>query len=378
MRHLDEDLLTVDVGDHLGEEFGVEANLHGLALVLAGQFLVCIVGELQVLGSHDQFVLLDGETHLVRCLVGEETDAAECVEERIAVDCKAVGVVLGDGGIVVGVAAFDEAADDVEVLEGEESIRVVVFHAYLQFLFVGGDDVLHHHDGFAGKDERDGVVALDVVAAIAHQLVGVGGHEGDVFGVDFAQDTAHLLAHLVVGGGEGGLADGVGQQAAGQGDAGGVVRLGHGGEGFGVFTRQTVASFAGGDADTIVGVVDAEGQRHVVEAFQDINQQFRGDCDVGQAVDGTGFHLHFRDQGGLQVGGTDGEKTFVQVKVEAIDDGYGVIIGQHTAKRLNLLGEEQAVDDEFHNFTLIIYLLWPLAESICKDNTYFPHNGKTQ
>ena len=174
MRHLDEYLLGIDVGDHLAEELGIEADFHRLALIFAGEFLAGVVRELKVFGTNNQLAGLDRKAYLMGGLVGKEAHATQGVEERIAVDSQLVGILLGNGGFVVGVLAIHQTADDVEVLESEECVGVVELNLDLLLLLLGSQDVAQHGDGLAGQDEAGGIVGVDVASAIADQLVGIG------------------------------------------------------------------------------------------------------------------------------------------------------------------------------------------------------------
>ena len=73
MRHLDEYLLGIDVGDHLAEELGIEADFHRLALIFAGEFLAGVVRELKVFGTNNQLAGLDRKAYLMGGLVGFAT-----------------------------------------------------------------------------------------------------------------------------------------------------------------------------------------------------------------------------------------------------------------------------------------------------------------
>ena len=305
----------------------------------------------------------------MRSLVGKQSHAAQGVQERGAVDCQLVGVLLGYGGVVVGVFAVHQAADDVEIVEGEECVGVVVLQLHLRVLLTGCQDVTHHHNGLAGEDELHFLLAMNVGAAIAHQFVGVGGDKGGVLGVDFAIDAAHLGAHLVGRSCECGLADGAGECAACQCDGGSLLGFGHIGESLGVVSGKVVFAFARRDADAEVAIVDAESHGHIVHALHNVEQQFRRHCNVRQAFHAASLHLNLRNQSGFQVGSTDGQHPFVQMEVEAVDDRHGVAVGQHAAQRLDLFGKQQAVNDEFHIFISFCYLII----TKCKDIVYFSY-----
>ena len=165
------------------------------------------------------------------------------------------------------------------------------------------------------------------------------------------------MTHLVGRGGKGGASDGVDKGATGYGNCFGVAHFGHIGECLRVLTSQTVFAFAGGYINAVGGIVNAEGQRNVVKRFEDVDEQFGGYGNVGEAFQSARLYFYFGDQGGLEVGGSDGEEVLVEMEQEAVDDRHGVVIGDNTADGLDLLGKHQAVDDELHIVVSFNYLI---------------------
>ena len=103
---------------------------------------------------------------------------------------------------------------------------------------------------------------------------------------------------------------------------------------------------------------------HVVEGLEDVEQQARGHGDVAETLHGAGLDLDAAHEGGLQVGGADGEHPFVEVEMEAVDDGHRVVGGQNAAQQLQLAGKHLAVDDEFHIVVLFFVRGYQAAKII--------------
>ena len=370
MRHLHQDLLAVEVADHLGEELGVEANVHRLAFILAGNTLVGLVREFQVFGRNLQPVVAYGEAHLTGGFAGEDAHAAQRVEEREPVEDELVGVVLRYGGFVVRVATVDEAAHDVEVVEGDEDVGIVVFYRHVAVVFPRGQYVLDDGDGLLGQDEVRALLAAHVFAAVADQLVRVGGHEGHPVGGHLAEDAAHLLVHLVVAGGKVGLVDGLYQCAAAHVCRRGALGGRHGGVGVGVHTSQVVLALARGNGDGVALAVDVEGQGHVVEALQDLKEHLRRNRHLFGLLHAAGLHLETRHEGRAEVRGLHHKAVLLQVEMEAPYDGHRVVVRKHAAERLQLFQELLAVDYEIHDVTDVVFC----TLIFCKD-TYIPLFG---
>ena len=75
MREFDEHLFGVEVGDHLSEELGIEADVHGATFVLAGDGLVIDGGEIKGIGTHEE--LLD------TCPIYKEIALSQLKEEEL-------------------------------------------------------------------------------------------------------------------------------------------------------------------------------------------------------------------------------------------------------------------------------------------------------
>ena len=102
--------------------------------------------------------------------------------------------------------------------------------------------------------------------------MGVGGHEGHPVGRHLAVDAAHLLVHLVVRGGENGLVDSIHQGLAVHHHTARALGHRHGGIRGGVEAGKVILALARGYLDVVVALVHVEGQRHIVEGFQDVQE----------------------------------------------------------------------------------------------------------
>jgi len=317
---------------------------------------VGLVREFEVFGRDFDFALLDGESHLVCGLVGEEAHAFEGVDKSLAVNGELVGIVFWDSGFVVGVFAVDESADYKEVVEREEDVGIVVVDGHIDVLFVGGENVLDLRDGLFGQDEAGCFVGVDIVAAVADKLVSVGSDEGDVLGGHFAEDARHLLAHFVVGGGESGFVDGVDEHGCGHGGADGFLHFGRGGKRLGILSCEVVFAFARADFDAVVVRVDSEVERHIVHRFEHVEKELGGNGDSVDTVDACVFELDMAYHGGFEVGGFDGQHIAIKVQVEAGDDGNGVVVRNDTANGVEVFKEELAIYNESH-IVMFLFLI---------------------
>ena len=104
------DVLVGQVAEDFEQERGLEADLHLLAVILAGKRFVGGHREAEVLGRNGEFVEGELQADLVRDLVGAHGDTFDDAQQVGAADDQFVVVVLRDDAAVGRVVAFDQAA----------------------------------------------------------------------------------------------------------------------------------------------------------------------------------------------------------------------------------------------------------------------------
>ena len=172
---MDDNLRAVEVAQYLDERGTLEADAHGLTVIVAGHALRSRLREVVVFGVKLQDGVLDVEADQVARVVGERLYTTQGCQQSKTVDTQLVGIVLGNNGVVVGVTALNQTAQDDAVAVVDLSIALVETDRDVATVF--SQQVLQQRSGLLWQDKGSRLVALDGVDLVAHQLVTVRGND---------------------------------------------------------------------------------------------------------------------------------------------------------------------------------------------------------
>ena len=161
------------------------------------------------------------EADEVAGVVGKGLHATQGAEQSLTVDGELVGIVLGNHGVVVGIASLDKAALDGAIAEVHLGIALV--EADDDVATVLTQQVLQQRGGLLGQDEGGGLLALHREHLVAYQLVTIACHNGQPIGGQVEVDAVHHGAQLVLCRCEERAVDVVAQHLVGDDDGGGLV-----------------------------------------------------------------------------------------------------------------------------------------------------------
>ena len=223
------------------------------------------------------------EADELAAVAGEGQYAAQCAYETAAVDAELVGIVLRNDAVVVGVAAFDEAARQHGLTVGHFCRALV--EAYDDLLVVLAQDVLQQVGWLLGHDERCRSVGLEVEVLVAHQLMAVAGHHGQVVGRQVEVDAVHHGAQLVLCGGKERAVDVVDQSLRGELYGCSIVADGlRAWEVVGVLDGEVVRTVHVADVNLPLIVVDVDCQRLLGKLFHCIEDGVAVHAEVALAL----------------------------------------------------------------------------------------------
>ena len=99
-------LVAREAVQNLVDGASLETNVHSGSCIVARDTLLGACGKVDVLGCKTQQSLFDVETNKLAALASKWQHALKGAHKRLAVDGKAVGVVVWDNRVVVGVATL--------------------------------------------------------------------------------------------------------------------------------------------------------------------------------------------------------------------------------------------------------------------------------
>src|SRR5690606_37017143 len=104
------------------------ADFHVVAIELAAQPLVCLIGKVEVFSRNVELTTGDLQPYLMGGLIGKDDHPAQRVEERVPVEGQFIGVHLWDNSLVIGIALVDQPTDEVDIGKLKKCVCAIVFH----------------------------------------------------------------------------------------------------------------------------------------------------------------------------------------------------------------------------------------------------------
>nr|DAR47933.1 MAG TPA: hypothetical protein [Caudoviricetes sp.] len=328
IRELDLHGRRFDIRQDLHQERRFEPDGDLLPVVAAADGLIGRHGEVDVLSREVDAVFADIHADQVGGGIRADRHALDAVEQLDAVHEHLVGVGRRNHGVVVGIIALDQPADQRVVFELENSVLRV--EPDRDGLLLAQEHRTQQVGRFLGQDERGREVGFGL-GLVLDQLVRVRAHESEQLGCEVDIHAVHHRAQLVVRRCEDGLVDAPDQGIHVERDLavfcaerrhGGIA---HGaGAGNGEFAAFPV------DADLPVLVVHLDFERELRELLERVEHELRRSRYGAFASDGID-----RDgsrQGCLQVGGGYLQLGAFELHEEVIEDRKRVFIADDLSR----------------------------------------------
>ncbi len=255
-------------------------------------------------------------------------------KEGLTVDGQLVGVALRNNRFIIRITAFEQAANQHIIAKHIRGIGLVELDADW---FVGetSKDVLQLVDGFFRHDERGHHIRLDIHPSVTHQLVGIGGNEGQIILSHLHKHARHNRTNLIHTGSENGLLEATCQHIGRNLPHRGIRHHGQLRELIALVASQFVTAFTCNQFNGQCVVIHIDGNRHIGEVLHDFEQEARRNRHLARAFHHIRNHAHRHCH--VKVGGRDFQFVFGQLKQEVVQNREGVFRTDDTAQRLEIL-----------------------------------------